>query len=190
MAEYYVVRDKNTGLYFRGKGVNRWGKHYNQASVYRIKAHAENTVKKVSWRREQAEVMPIQIIENTADVVPKSEVDEWQKLYADSQKKWEEAYEKLEQDNIFLRKTIAENAQQALEVTLEEIEKTKVEVVREIFEEMDGVTELFMKGLIEELEMYDMLAELKKKYAIKVPIVRDLAEEAVDRDITNKRNEE
>lgn len=73
MAEYYVVRDKNTGLYFRGKGVNRWGKHYNQASIYRIKANAENTIKEVSWRGEQAEIVPIQIIETTADVVPKSE---------------------------------------------------------------------------------------------------------------------
>jgi hypothetical protein len=69
MAEYYVVRDKNTGLYFRGKGVNRWGKYYNQASIYRIKANAENSIKEVSWRGEQAEVVPIQIIEGNADVV-------------------------------------------------------------------------------------------------------------------------
>jgi hypothetical protein len=68
MAEYYVVRDKNTGLYFRGKGVNRWGKYYNQASIYRIRANAENTIKEVAWRGEQAEVVPIRIIENTADV--------------------------------------------------------------------------------------------------------------------------
>lgn len=69
MGEYYVVRDKNTGLYFRGKGVNRWGKYYNQASIYRIRANAENTIKEVSWRGEQAEVVPIQIFENTTDVV-------------------------------------------------------------------------------------------------------------------------
>lgn len=69
MAEYYVVRDKNTGLYFRGKGVNRWGKHYNQASIYRIRANAENTIKEVSWHGEQAEIVPIQIFENTTDVV-------------------------------------------------------------------------------------------------------------------------
>jgi hypothetical protein len=69
MAEYYVVRDKNTGLYFRGKGVNRWGKYYNQASIYRIRANAENTIKEVSWRGEQAEVVPIQIVETTADAV-------------------------------------------------------------------------------------------------------------------------
>ena len=75
MAQYYVIRDKNTGLYFRGKGVNRWGKHYNQASIYRVKAMAENTVKEVSWRGEQAEIIPIQIVETAEDVVPKSEVD-------------------------------------------------------------------------------------------------------------------
>ena len=68
MAEYYVVRDKNTGLYFRGKGVNRWGKYYNQASIYRVKANAENTIKEVSWRGEQAEVVPIQIFENITDI--------------------------------------------------------------------------------------------------------------------------
>ena len=86
MAEYYVVRDKNTGLYFRGKGVNRWGKYYNQASIYRIKANAENTIKEVSWRGEQAEIVPIQIVETTADVVPKSEVGQW-KILVEAQRK-------------------------------------------------------------------------------------------------------
>ena len=33
-----------------------------------------------------------------------------------------------------------------------------------IFWKIDGITELFAKGLIGELEMYDKLAELKKKY--------------------------
>ena len=80
MAEYYVIRDKSTGLYFRGKGVNRWGKHYNQASIYRIKANAENTIKEVSWRGEQAEIVPIQIIETTEDVVPKSKVEYYKQL--------------------------------------------------------------------------------------------------------------
>lgn len=69
MAEYYVVRDKNTGLYFRGKGVNRWGKHYNQASIYRIKGQAECTIKEVAWHGEQAEIVPIQIFESDTDVV-------------------------------------------------------------------------------------------------------------------------
>ena len=61
--QYYVVRDKNTGLYFRGKGVNKWGKYYNQATIYRIKANAENTVTEENRRGADAEVVPIQIIE-------------------------------------------------------------------------------------------------------------------------------
>jgi hypothetical protein len=60
---YYVVRDKKTGLYFRGKGVNRWGKYFNQASIYRVRGMAESTVKEISWRGEEAEIVPIQIIE-------------------------------------------------------------------------------------------------------------------------------
>ena len=61
--EYYVVRDKNTGLYFRGKGVNRWGKYYNQASIYRLRANAENTIRECSWRGEQCEIVTITITE-------------------------------------------------------------------------------------------------------------------------------
>lgn len=63
MTEYYVIRNKDTGLYFRGKGVNRWGKYFNQASIYRIKGMAEHSVKEVAWHDEQAEVVPIQILE-------------------------------------------------------------------------------------------------------------------------------
>ncbi len=69
MAEYYVIKDKNTGLYFRGKGVNRWGKYFNQASIYRVKGMAEHMIEEISWRGEQAEVVPIKIFEPTADVV-------------------------------------------------------------------------------------------------------------------------
>ena len=70
LTQYYVIRDKNTGLYFRGKGVNRWGKHYNQATIYRVKGTAEHTIKEIAWRgAEQAEIVPIRIIETTADVV-------------------------------------------------------------------------------------------------------------------------
>jgi hypothetical protein len=68
MTEYYVVRDKNTGLYYRGKGVNKWGQYYNQASIYRIKAHAENTVEEESRRGASPEVVQIRIFESTMDV--------------------------------------------------------------------------------------------------------------------------
>ena len=63
MTEYYVIRNKDTGLYFRGKGVNRWGKYFNQASIYRIKGTAEHSVKEIAWHDEQAEVVPIMIME-------------------------------------------------------------------------------------------------------------------------------
>lgn len=67
--KYYVVRNKETGLYFRGKGVNKWGKYYNQASVYRFKKHAENAVEEETRRGNPTEVVEIRIAEATADVV-------------------------------------------------------------------------------------------------------------------------
>lgn len=36
-------------------------------------------------------------------------------------------------------------------------------VVNEVFDGVDGITDLFAKGIIGELEMYDMLSDLKKK---------------------------
>jgi hypothetical protein len=61
---YYVVKDRNTGLYFRGKGVNKWGKYFNQASIYRIRKQAEDTA---AWENKErgadCVVIPIQIIE-------------------------------------------------------------------------------------------------------------------------------
>lgn len=61
--DYYVVKDLSTGLYFRGKGVNRWGKYFNQASIYRVKAMAENAVEIENRRGGNTVVVPIQIIE-------------------------------------------------------------------------------------------------------------------------------
>ena len=65
--QYYIIKDKNTGLYFRGKGVNRWGKHLNQASIYRIKGMAEHTLEELSWRGEKGIIVPIEIIEMEND---------------------------------------------------------------------------------------------------------------------------
>ncbi len=44
------------------------------------------------------------------------------------------------------------------------VSESKREVAREIFEQVDGITDLLAKGLVGELEFYDMLSELKKKY--------------------------
>jgi hypothetical protein len=38
------------------------------------------------------------------------------------------------------------------------------DIAREIFAQVDGITDLFAVGDIGELEMYDMLGKLKKKY--------------------------
>lgn len=67
MAEYYVIKNKETGMYFRGKGVNRWGKHFNQASIYRIKGTAEHSVKDIALHGDIAEIVPIQIVETDKD---------------------------------------------------------------------------------------------------------------------------
>ena len=61
--DYYVLRNTETGLYFRGKGVNRWGKHFNQATIYRVKGTAEHSIKEVAWHGEKAELVRIKIIE-------------------------------------------------------------------------------------------------------------------------------
>lgn len=77
----------------------------------------------------------------TADVVPKSEVE-------------------------FLQKTIAENAQKALEVTLEEIEKANTEVARGIFEDLRKKRqEIWSKGKHTMFEAWCKAEEeVKKKY--------------------------
>lgn len=65
---YYVVKDNKTGLYFRGKGVNKWGKYFNQASIYRLKAMAENAVEEENRRGADCVVIPIQIIESVKNL--------------------------------------------------------------------------------------------------------------------------
>jgi hypothetical protein len=66
---YYVIRNTETGEYFRGNGTNRWGKYFNQASIYRVKGTALSSLKEItSWRKEPAELVTIRIIECTADI--------------------------------------------------------------------------------------------------------------------------
>ena len=64
---YYVIKNLDTGLYFRGKGVNRWGEYFNQASIYRVKGTAEFSCKEINQRKrpdEHAVVVPITITES------------------------------------------------------------------------------------------------------------------------------
>jgi hypothetical protein len=64
---YYVIRSIDTGLYFRGKGANRWGQYFNQATIYRVKGTAAHSLKEIAWHGERAEIVPIQIIECNDD---------------------------------------------------------------------------------------------------------------------------
>lgn len=63
---YWVIKNPDTGMYFRGKGTNRWGKYFNQASIYRVKGTAEFSCKEINqYHRngERAVVVPIIISE-------------------------------------------------------------------------------------------------------------------------------
>ncbi len=64
--EYYVIKNKITGEYYRGKGVNKWGKYYNQASIFRVKRIAEGSVEELKHRGESVELVTIQILEISA----------------------------------------------------------------------------------------------------------------------------
>ena len=61
--DYFVIKDRDTGLYYRGKGINKWGKYYNQASIYRIKNMAKSIAKEENLRGANCEVISIRIIE-------------------------------------------------------------------------------------------------------------------------------
>ena len=61
--DYYVLRNPDTGMYFRGKGVNGWGKHFNQATIYRVKGTAERSIREVAWNGAKAQLVRIKIVE-------------------------------------------------------------------------------------------------------------------------------
>lgn len=66
MEEYWAIKNLKTGLYFRGKGTNRWGKHFNQVSIYRIKGMADSFCEKINALNradEEAVVVSIKVIE-------------------------------------------------------------------------------------------------------------------------------
>ena len=88
----------------------------------------------------------------TADVVPKSEVERLER------EKAEMLVSKETDVLISMEKLVKVRTEHPIFKAIEE------KVAREIFVDVDGITDLFAKGLIGELEMYDKLAELKKKY--------------------------
>lgn len=69
--QYYIIKNPDTGLYFRGKGVNRWGKYLNQASIYRVKGQAESSCDWINLCHrdgERAIIVPIKIIEQNSEI--------------------------------------------------------------------------------------------------------------------------
>ena len=71
--------------------------------------------------------------------------------------------EKLKQENEFFRKTITENAQRALEVTVEEIEKAKSEAIKEFAERLKEKLQWdveFDNKLVFESDIDDLVKEM------------------------------
>ena len=64
--QYYIIKNPDTGLYYRGKGVNRWGKYLNQASIFRVKGQVVDSCEQINRCHrdgERAVIVPIKIIE-------------------------------------------------------------------------------------------------------------------------------
>ena len=64
--QYYIIKNPDTGLYYRGRGANRWGKYMNQASIFRIKGQVEEScdwINREHRNGERAIIVPIKIIE-------------------------------------------------------------------------------------------------------------------------------
>lgn len=68
--KYYIIKDLNTGLYYRGKGQNRWGKYYNQASIFRNLAQANNSAEYLKlYDKSNAVVVEISIVEGKETIL-------------------------------------------------------------------------------------------------------------------------
>ena len=68
--QYYIIKNPDTGLYYRGKGVNRWGKYLNQASIFRVRGQVEEScewINRCHRDGERAVIVPIKIIEQECE---------------------------------------------------------------------------------------------------------------------------
>ena len=64
--KYWVIKNPDTGLYYRGKGENRWGKYLNQASIFRIRGQVESSCQWINQchrNGEHAVIVEIKITE-------------------------------------------------------------------------------------------------------------------------------
>ena len=69
--QYYIIKNPDTGLYYRGKGVNRWGKYMNQASIFRVRSMVEESCDWINREQrdgEKAIIVPIKIIEQEVEI--------------------------------------------------------------------------------------------------------------------------
>ena len=71
---YYVIRNKETGQYYRGKGENKWGDYYNRASIFRYKTYVSQTLEDLTRRGYSVEAEEISITPVAADT--KKEIDQ------------------------------------------------------------------------------------------------------------------
>lgn len=154
--EYYVIRDVNTGYYFRGKGVNRWGKYFNQATIYRIKGTAESSLRDILQRGEQAEIVPISITETYegAVVIPKKV---WAKLQDVLDEKCDICLSKTQKDTVELcRKRIYRVVTQTLNEFFFKGDDSKIKALTPIptndFIWFDGVMHERVSECFEEID--------------------------------------
>ncbi len=61
---YFAIRNIDTQMWFRGKGVNKWGKFLNQASIYRVPGQALSTLSELQGRGENVEIVELDIFEH------------------------------------------------------------------------------------------------------------------------------
>lgn len=64
--KYWVIKNPDTGLYYRGKGANRWGQYLNQASIFRIRGQVESSCQWINQchrNGERAVIVEIKITE-------------------------------------------------------------------------------------------------------------------------------
>jgi predicted nuclease with TOPRIM domain len=128
---------------------------------------------------------------STADVVPKSKVEalkaiikdhqaneeRWQELYADTVNKWEKAYEELEiqlenakaeverwKENFNVLDVECSRLEKYESDFYNEVIKAKVELAREIFEEIDDAMIDHARGDTTDHWLFVRIAELKNKY--------------------------
>lgn len=115
------------------------------------------------------------------------------------QKQIEEIAKDLAKHSFFYNGGCLMNYSHTAKLLYESGYRKQKEVAREIFEEIEKLTPKKFTEKSQDFEfgyalaiqqIKNKIAELKKKYVVETPIVRDLAEEAVNRDITNKQNEE